>query len=580
MLKECVDIFYKKYKNSGEEKLITATYKLDEGDYFIVKENGSYEYIKIEKNSNSDSVEKYDYLAQRDYLSRLLDMNKPIDDKKQIHSNNYLTFFIKNPTLQEKKDLLDEIIKKYYETLKNPLLKYNKGEKQKAYINLENVLGKPDEKSIEKNFSWIQKNLYTLNEVQKNSKNYIKIFFDEDIEKYKIENKRYVIPNIYNNVEYNRLIEEKTYGLPNNNMNLNAKKIYLENKTRKKGFTAPFLLNEDEVFKQKLFFDYLQNLVNSGERNIYITEEEIYSFKDGKFPNSFVNGYYLRLRKEKTESAIERFEVIPKYEQELFPNIVLSDSLEGGKNQKLDCGTSIVTKEKFAALLNEFLFEGKLFRIIFENIKDIKFTNSKIKNISNLYKDVFYELTVKGEIEKFMRYYKKIFLELIKYFMSTEEYLTKAYDLYNFMTSIDGGMIVGKHIEIKNRFRKIFEMKEGEFVNDDEYFFAIGQLFKFLLSRRKDTKRTQEHMARIIDSKNIEALKTQLLHLYKKYGYDIGEYNIGFNVLYEMVLDYTPVSNKIDQERVLGGYLSLNLIYEKIKKDNENKDNQEDKDEK
>ena len=140
MLKECVDIFYKKYKNSGEEKLITATYKLDEGDYFIVKENGSYEHIKIEKNSNSDSVEKYDYLAQRDYLSKLLDMNKPIDDKKQIHSNNYLTFFIKNPTLQEKKDILDEIIKKYYETLKNPLLKYNKGEKQKAYIKLEKIL--------------------------------------------------------------------------------------------------------------------------------------------------------------------------------------------------------------------------------------------------------------------------------------------------------------------------------------------------------------------------------------------------------------------------------------------------------
>lgn len=583
MLKECIEIFYRKYKKDGEEELITATYKLEEGDYFIVNKDGSYEHIKIEKNIDPSSIEKYDYLAQRDYLSRLLDMNKPIDDKKQIHSNNYLSFFIKNPTLQEKKNLLNEIIQKYYETLKNPLLKYNKGEKQKAYIKLENILGKPEEETIKKNYTWIQSNLYNLNEVSRNSKSYIKIFFDEDIEKYKRENKRYIIPNIYNNVEYNTLIDGKTYGLPNNNMNLNAKKIYLENKTRKKGFTAPYLLDEDEVFKQKLFFDYLQNLVNSGKRNIYITENEIYSFKDGEFPSTSINGYYLRLRKEKTESAIERFEVIPRYEYELFQKIVLDDSLDGGKNQKLEYGDSIVTKEKLIVLLNEFLFEGKLFRIVYENIKDIKFTNSKIKYISNLYKDVFYELIVKGEIEKFMRYYKQIFLELIKYSMSTEEYLTKAYDLYNFMTSINtsidtngnGGKIVGKHFDIKNRFRKIFEIGEGEIINDDEYFFAMGQLFKFLFSRRKDTKRTQEHMARVLDSRSIEALKTQLFHLYKKYGYDIQEYNVRFNILYEMVLDYTPISQKIDYERVLGGYLSLNLIYEKVEKENEDKNNQE-----
>lgn len=129
MLRECVEIFNKIYLEQGD-KLITDSYELEQGDYFIVKKDGNFEHIKIEKDTTSSSVEKYDYLSQRDYYSKLLDMNKPIDGKKQIHSNNYLSFFIKNNVLGEKKDTLDEVIKKYYEILKNPLLKYDKGDRK------------------------------------------------------------------------------------------------------------------------------------------------------------------------------------------------------------------------------------------------------------------------------------------------------------------------------------------------------------------------------------------------------------------------------------------------------------------
>ena len=252
MLRECIEIFNKVYAEKGE-KLITDSYELELGDYFIVKEDRNFEHIKIEKNSDSASVERYDYLAERDYYSNLLDMNKPIDGKKQIHSNNYLSFFIKNNVLEEKKDILDDVIKKYYEILKNPLLKYDKGEKRRVYEELEKQLGKPKIEKIEKNYQWIKNNLYLLKERTKESKNYIKIFFDEDLEEYKKESKRYIIPNIYNSTNYNVKINNKTYGLPNDNLNLNIKKPYLENKTRKKNYTVPYLLDEEEVLEQKNF---------------------------------------------------------------------------------------------------------------------------------------------------------------------------------------------------------------------------------------------------------------------------------------------------------------------------------------
>ena len=101
MLRECVEIFTEIYNQKGE-RFITDSYELEPGDYFIVKSDGSYSHIKIERrkkseeNLNRRTIEDYEYLAERDYLSRLLDMNKPIDGKKQIHSNNYLSFFVKN----------------------------------------------------------------------------------------------------------------------------------------------------------------------------------------------------------------------------------------------------------------------------------------------------------------------------------------------------------------------------------------------------------------------------------------------------------------------------------------------------
>lgn len=562
MLRECIEVFNKIYAERGES-LITDSYELEQGDYFIIKKDGDFEHIKIGKNTDSSSVEKYDYLAERDYYSNLLDMNKPVDKAKQIHSNNYLSFFIKNNVLNEKKDTLDEVIKKYYEILKNPFLKYDKGEKKRVYEELEKQLGKPDAEKIEKNYQWIKNNLYSLKEKTKDSKNYLKIFFDEDLEKYKKESKRYIIPNIYNNTDYNVKLDDKTYGLPNDNLNLNTKKPYLENKTRKKNYTVPYLLNEEEVFQQKKFFDYLYNLSNRGIRNVYITDEKIIPLKSNEILGNNISGYFLRIRKDKNEAAIERFDVIPRYEEEIYPVIKITDCLNDEIKTKLDYGSVINSKKQLAGMLNDFLFKGKMFGIIYENIKDMKIFDARLKFVTNTYKDVFYKLVVKGETENFLKVYKTIFLEYIKYSLATQEYKGEAYDLYNFMSSIEGGKKLELHEGIREKFRKVFKNGEGIIENKDEYFFAIGQLIYFLLNKKRETIKNHDEINRFLNLRDIEQVKLEMRKAFIKYNYDIRMQHKRFNLLYEMVLGYVPKDSKIDYDRLLGGYLSSSLIYEK-----------------
>ena len=87
-------------------------------------------------------------------------------------------------------------------------------------------------------FLWIEDNVNENLLENDNKKDYLKIFFVEDdleksLELFRNEHKRYLIPNIFNSNDYNRKIGETIYGLSNNNMGLNSKKAFLENKIKK-----------------------------------------------------------------------------------------------------------------------------------------------------------------------------------------------------------------------------------------------------------------------------------------------------------------------------------------------------------
>ena len=177
---------------------------------------------------------------------------------------------------------------------------------------------------MEKIQEWIKENIFNLN-IDISGKDYLKIFFDYPIEEYLKENKRYLIPNIYNKNDFNINVGDKIYGLPNDNMGLNAKKPYLENKTRKS--TVSYLIDNREVLIQRKFFEYLMNMASVGKVNIYI-DDKITALPNGESIDRDFQGVFIRLQKGK-EVEIHDYDVITKYRYTLrkpfkYKNILLS----------------------------------------------------------------------------------------------------------------------------------------------------------------------------------------------------------------------------------------------------------------
>ena len=80
-------------------------------------------FNKKAKQMEGISQRYYGKMCFFDYHSRLVSMDKPVDPKKVIHSNNYLSFWVKQESLGNGK-LNQEAIDRYFDVLKNPEKKF------------------------------------------------------------------------------------------------------------------------------------------------------------------------------------------------------------------------------------------------------------------------------------------------------------------------------------------------------------------------------------------------------------------------------------------------------------------------
>lgn len=566
MLKDCLDIFKRLYDEKGDA-LIIDRYRLGEGSYVLVDEQGTIEMLEVSKKDNDTTDSRYFHIAQMDYLSKLVDMNKPIDNKKVIHSNNYLTFFIKKENINSGK-LTEEIIDNYYNVLSNPGEKYKKDkEKKKMYDLIESKYGQADLEAIERNKNWIKQNIYTILDGYgiKKDKNYLKIFFLANIEQYKQESEKYVIPNIYNNTQYNTLINNHTFGLPNDNIGLNSKKPYLENKTRKN--TLPYLISEEEVMLQKKFFDYLMNYLAEGKNNVYLKEGNIKCLSNDEALDEEFSGYFMRIKKGK-EVEVHDFDIVTSFRQKIkglkIERIIPIDY--GKANQALQYGT-VEELHKLKALVNEIYFNKFLTTNYFNDAKDIKLNDFRVKE--NLLKSriAFFNWFYKGDTKIIHQIFDTVSMNLIKNSICNE-YMIKAKEQFNLRYAIleyFGGVHKMADIlsGIANGLRvKINSSQTEKIESDKEYYFAVGQIASYMLSLNKSSKKMHSLINPVLNCKNDEKLKNEISKLFKKYNYAIRKDNKRFNNLKAMILGYVPeISTKEDM--LIAGYLYSSLIYEK-----------------
>ena len=575
MIKDCLEVFKRQLDINGDS-LILDEYALAEGTYVIVTQKDNiFEMqepinIKFDKKSKviDRSINHYEDLCFYEYNSNYLESNKAIKDKN-IFSNNYLTFFIKKESIYAGK-ITNDVIDSYYAILSNPYLKYpkSKAKSYEAYKNLEEELGKVDIEKVERIKNWIRENIYKLAEEYK-GKDYLKIFFEAEKEEYIREGKRYFVPNIYNSSDYNKKIGDVILGLPNNNMGMNAKKPFLENKTR--SVKVPYLIDNNEVIIQKKFFDFLLNKANLGKTNIYLNDDEILAGKNGDILERKFNGIFLRIKKGK-ELEIQGSDIITNYNPNLMSKFnyknMIGDELEE-KSEELY--GEFKNRKRMQVIIDDVLFSKYLINNYFTDAKDISLKDDILKNNLLLSRDSIFNWLYKGQKVGIDRVLSKTTINIIKGSIN-KGYLRKAKDQFNLRWSFEyyfnggrdmGDIVYDMQLILRN---KINSNDIEKIESDDEFYFATGQLVNYFLSLSKGKNKPQSLLNPFINAKSNKIIKDKLRALYLKYNYIIEQKSKRFNNLYGMIVSYNP-SGEVNQDMILAGYLKNSLIYEKDNKE-------------
>ncbi|WP_279223156.1 hypothetical protein [Megamonas hypermegale] len=589
MFEECLEVFKKELQKKGED-IILDEYIPADGSYLIVKKDGSVKCVEVKMDKKTRTLEKLDKSDEDfsniriyDYHSKLISMNKPVDPKKVIHSNNYFSFAVKKDSVVSGK-LTEDIIDGYYRILADPLEnKYKKSkEASRIYKDFEQKNGTVDLELLEKNKTWIKEHIFKIDEtaeIDMTKKDYLKIFFEADEADYVREDNRYVLPHIYNSNDYNVEIDGKIFGIPNDNYGMNAKKPFLSIKTRKN--PAGYLLNGEKVLLQKQFFDYLMNLASAGKYNVYIDTEsdKINAYVDKeerKNSDSIAAGYYLRLKKGK-ELEIQVQDNIVDYRNKLATYFEFKD-IAGIKFKNIadysDNYKEYTTRIGLGKLINNVFFSKFLINNYFVDASDISINDSILKRSIITYRDLIFGWVYKGIDNNFAEAVEKFSIDLIKNSVLNDNkirgvlQLNLRWSLREYFKQNKGG---DKMADIVADLRKSMKEKilnKNEVimpVNDREYYYGIGQLMAYFISLSRANKKTQSMINPVINAKTDRIIKDRLLQLYKKYNYDMLTNNYRVKNLYAMILGYKP-EGKIDQEMILFGYMDNNLIYTKEEK--------------
>ena len=446
------------------KRAVFDNYQLKDGLYVRVGKEVEYFIYKKPKKAFSKEVglkdlegniraNEYEWFVRRDYFSNYLNSNKSIDPpKKKIHNNNYLTLFVKAKEFNEENR--DYFVEKLYENVKI-FKSFRKKQEKEVIKSFESYIF--NEKRLKDIENKKQKFLEIFNEIlEKKSlvkeSEYIRLYFDEELEKYINESKIYFVLKIYNKIETIRRIDNEIYGLSDFNMGLNAKKPYLEHKTR--GFTLPFMVRKDEIFRIKELFDFLKYQ----SKLIEIS------------PTKHQSGIFIVKHSNNDQAEIIDFDILVK-EDKLDKKFTYKDYLSFKPEDR-----EISSFKELFNLLDDIFYNGNLKNNLFGDVYS-KLSNN-LRNLIYLTRNGIIALK-KGEIIPLLKINKKFADEFIIYHLRQNRY-KKAKEALNLKLSLLA--YEGEEMNIKETLKEIEGKIENlEELNENEFFILSGQIIKYLL---------------------------------------------------------------------------------------------------
>ncbi|TYQ16311.1 UNVERIFIED_CONTAM: CRISPR-associated protein Csh1 [Acetivibrio alkalicellulosi] len=566
MVKDLINLFKKAYEQNGD-KMVLDIYKPKEGLYIKINEDKSIEKLCINKNTPTNT-ELYKWFRDRDYYSNLVDMNKPVDPKKKIHSNNVYTIFIKKDVfpgiIDEKSDKkpsdkrlnfedFTTYINGYYNVLidskKDTTTQVNEFDK----TFLMNLLCKKED---------FDELLYSIN--KENFKNYIKLFFNTDLDSYISVGRKYLIPKIYNDNQYNVIVNDITLGLSNDNMGMNAKKPYLEHKNTK--YKVPFRITIEEALLSKTIFDWF---MCQETNDIYIPED--YDFTTEPNRDSCKGScYYFRVKKSKS-AEIQDFEFISSLNSDIdfhLRNYLEVEGLDNGYKQKIS---------ELEELVSEYFFMKSLKNAYFQEVKDIKVRGLKksedLKNILIINLTSFHNYFKKSKLQYFKETIGKVSADVMQILFNSMETVgtKKIQNAFNLRMSIlnhfkIGGYKMGDIITPirKEIFEKIKGQKESVINSDEEFYFLSGQIAYYLFTKSKAQNRKYNMLEPFFRSKTCSEFKKQLNYIFDYYKHEISIDDTKFRTLLGMVEGYDANVGICDKKDMfMAGFLAKNIMFTK-----------------
>jgi CRISPR-associated protein Csh1 len=559
MIYDILEVFKKEYEKSGDG-LILGSYTLKDGLYIRINRDNTLEFfesktVKREKFFTAldgiQNSEALDWFKQNDYYSSYINSNKSLFDKK-IHNINYLSYFFK----LENSDYVKEKIDEHF----NILLDFGKFKDKKDKEVLESyqdrLKSEDRKKDILAKCEILKNHFDEIIEVanSKEIKNYIKIFFEEDLKNYKEESEIYLSLKIFNDSSYNQKIEDSIFGLSNSNMGLNSKKPFLENKTRK--FSAPFLLKNEDALILKKFFDWLKIQPYNQDRTL---DQE---------------HFFLQKHSSNDEAEITDFDYIPTKKDDInkyFSHIYVKNYLELEKDKKLISDYEIKELWQLEDKVDELFYNGQLKYNYYKDSKDIKVSDFLSKELQSI---LF--ITKFTMINYFKKYDDKGFLNIIEKYGTQliinhymNERVFKAKETMNLKLSIQGENMDIKQ-ELQN-LRSIFENEEYEQLSKDEYLFLAGQWAYYLLSlSRADNKnKTLAFAEQYFKAKYISKIQDILNNDLEKFKHEISlnSKKIRKTIALLKAYENNEKISSSEKDRFLVGFMSKNIFYESNKKE-------------
>ena len=550
MIYDLLEVFRKEYEIKGD-KLILDNYVLKDGLYVKVNDDESMEYfisktLKKEKvflHVNGDATQTmFDWFKERDYYSGYLNSNKAFDDKK-IHNVNYLSFFVKVESFisdDPKKLLSDNAIKSHYLALSN-YKKFKKRNEIEILKSFQNKLNEPmRQEDVTKKYNFVEDNIQAIVKIaqENNVDNYIKIFFDIPVEKYKEESEPYYAIKIFNDIEYSETIDQDVYGLSDSNMGLNAKKPFLAQKTRK--IEAPCMLKDSNALLLKKFFDWLK-------------------FQD--YQNKLPLGSQFFINRDfKEKDIVTDFDYLPMKIEKFENEIVVKNYLHVKDKEDI----RLTELWQLETIIDEVFYNKQLKHNYFRD--DLKVSDFVSKKLQQLIFETKYAM-----VNHFKKYDEKEFYQVIKkygtdfvieHLRQNRDYKAKESLNLKFSLLQHKGEAVMDIMEVQKRVITKLETSDYSDLSSEEFFYLCGQVAKYLLTKSKSGKKDADMLEPFLRAKSVKKLKDEIKFTFFKYKHEIGLNQTKFNNALSLITAYEK-DDIFNSDSFLVGVLSQNLFYMK-----------------